>query len=107
VQFDVLLVALSDQPEIGEAEIQDLLDEYIKREAGEEIILPVFNGKRGNPALFSYEAISEVLKTPDMVCRVYMDARPKQVRVMSTSKQAFVMDVDTLEDIQLHKLSMT
>jgi molybdenum cofactor cytidylyltransferase len=105
-KFDVLLVALSDQPEIGGAEIQDLLDEYVKREAGEEMILPMVNGKRGNPVLFSYKAISDMLKTSDMVCRAYMDTHPKQVRVMNTTKQAFVMDVDTPEDIQQHKLNL-
>lgn len=105
-EFDVLLVALSDQPEIGGAEIQDLLDEYVKRGASEEMILPIVNGKRGNPVLFSHKAISDVLKTPDMVCRAYMDAHPKQVRIMNTSKQAFVMDVDTPDDILRHKLSL-
>lgn len=106
MNFDVLLVALSDQPEIGAAEVQELLDEFIKRETGEEIILPMVDGKRGNPVLFSYKAISDVLKTPGMVCRAYMDAHPKQVREMHTSKQGFAMDVDTSEDIQKHKLSL-
>jgi len=35
-----------------------------------------------------------------------MDTHPKQVRVMNTTKQAFVMDVDTPEDIQQHKLNL-
>jgi len=103
--FDVLLVSLSDQPEVGQKEIQELLDEYAKREDGEEIILPIVDGRRGNPVLFSCEAVSHVLAKPGMVCRVYMDAHPEKVRVMRTSNQAFVMDVDTPEDIQRHKLS--
>ncbi|MFZ3038520.1 MAG: nucleotidyltransferase family protein [Polynucleobacter sp.] len=105
-KFDVLLVALSDQPAIGAAEVQDLLGEFAKREAGEEIILPMVEGKRGNPVLFSYAAILDVLNTPDMVCRAYMDAHPSYVRAMHTSNQAYVMDVDTLEDIQKHKLNL-
>ena len=105
--FDVLLVALSDQPEVGSREVQELLDTFLRREIGEEIILPIVEGKRGNPVLFSRKAISEVLATPGMVCREYMDAHPDKVRVMLTSNQAFVMDVDTPEDIQLHKLSLT
>lgn len=63
-------------------------------------------GKRGNPVLFSYAAILDVLNTPDMVCRAYMDAHPSYVRAMHTSNQAYVMDVDTLEDIQKHKLNL-
>ena len=106
-EFDVLLVALSDQPEIGKREVQELLDEFLNREVGEEIILPMVEGRRGNPVLFSRKAISEILATPGMVCREYMDAHADQVRALLTSSQAFVMDVDTPEDIQHHKLSLT
>lgn len=104
--FDVLLLALSDQPEVGGKEIQELLDEYAKREDGQEIILPMVDGRRGNPVLFSHTAVLDVLAKPSMVCRVYMDAHPDKVRAMHTTNQAFVMDVDTPEDIQRHKLSL-
>ena len=104
--FDALLVALSDQPEVGAKEIQELLDEYTKREDGQEIILPLVDGKRGNPVLFSYKAFLDVLAKPGMVCRSFMDANPDKVRAMHTSNQAFVMDVDTPEDIQRHKLNL-
>lgn len=105
--FDVLLVALSDQPEIGAREVQELLNSFLNREIGEEIILPIVEGRRGNPVLFSRKALLDVLATPGMVCREYMDAHPDKVRTMSTSNQAFAMDVDTPEDIQQHKLSLT
>ncbi len=105
-EFDVLLVALSDQPEIGAREVQELLDAFLNRDIGEEIILPMVEGNRGNPVLFSQRVVSEVLATPGMVCREYMDAHPDKVRTMLTSNQAFVMDVDTPEDIQHHKLSL-
>jgi CTP:molybdopterin cytidylyltransferase MocA len=103
--FDVLLVALSDQPEVGAKEIHELLDEYAKRKDGQEIILPMVDGRRGNPVLFSYKAVLDVLAQPGMVCRDYMDTHPDKVRAMHTSNQAFVMDVDTTEDIQRHKLN--
>ncbi|QWE19702.1 nucleotidyltransferase family protein [Polynucleobacter corsicus] len=104
--FDVLLVALSDQPEVGAKEIQELLNEYAKRDSGQEIILPMVDGRRGNPVLFSYKAVLDVLAKPGIVCRGYMDAHPSKVRAMHTSNQAFVMDVDTPEDIQRHKLNL-
>lgn len=103
--FDVLLLALSDQPEVGGKEVQELLNEYAKRDDGQEMILPMVDGRRGNPVLFSYKAVSDVLAKPGMVCRGYMDAHPKKVRAMHTSNQAFVMDVDTLEDIQRYQLN--
>jgi molybdenum cofactor cytidylyltransferase len=104
-EFDVLLVALSDQPEIGAQEIQELLEEFSIRNSGEEIILPIVSGQRGNPVMFSKKAVQEVLLIPRMVCRAYMDAHPEKVRSMNTANQAFVLDVDTPEDIQKYKLS--
>jgi CTP:molybdopterin cytidylyltransferase MocA len=104
--FDALLVALSDQPQVGAKEVQELIDEYAKREGSQEIILPMVEGKRGNPVLFSRKALSDVLTTPGMVCRTYMDTHPTKVRVMYTGNQAFVLDIDTPEDMQRHQLSL-
>jgi len=105
--FDALLVMLSDQPEIGTKEIQALLEEFSKRKGDEEIILPMVNGQRGNPVLFSKKAVLDTLSTPGMVCRTFMDAHPENVRMMETNNQGFVLDVDTPEDIQKHQLSLS
>jgi len=99
-EYDVLLVALSDQPEIGNAEIQALIEEFQRKEAGQEILLPMINRLRGNPVLFSKKAIEAILRIPDMVCRPYMDANPLQVRQFITNNTAYLMDVDTEQDIQ-------
>jgi CTP:molybdopterin cytidylyltransferase MocA len=104
-EFDVLLVALSDQPQIGTHEIQQLLEEFARCQAGEEVILPMVNGQRGNPVMFSSQSVQEILADPAMVCRTYMDAHPRKIRIMHTNNQAFILDVDTPEDIQKHKLS--
>ena len=104
-EFDVLLVALSDMPEIGEQEIVELLEKFSRRNPGEEIILPMVNGKRGNPILFSRAAVLNTLEVAELVCRTYMDIHPEQVCIMETQNSAFVLDVDTPEDIHRHKLS--
>lgn len=103
--YDVLLVALSDQPNIGSAEIGALLDQYRHRKADEEIILPQVNGQRGNPVLFSRKAIKAILSMPGMVCRHYMDKNPAIVKIYETDNTAFILDVDTDEDIQKLGLS--
>ena len=106
-QYDVLLVALSDQPGIGALEVQALLDEYSHKENGQEMILPIVENKRGNPVLFSSAAVKDILAIPGMVCRPYMDKHPEQVRLMQTDLQGFVLDVDTFEDIQREKLTLS
>ena len=99
-EYDVLLVALSDQPEIGNAEIQALLKAFQGKEVGQEIVLPMINGQRGNPVLFSKKSIEAILRVPDMVCRQYMDAYPEQVKQLITNNTAYLVDVDTEQDIQ-------
>jgi CTP:molybdopterin cytidylyltransferase MocA len=106
-EFDVLLIALSDQPEIGRQEVAELLEEFSHRNPGKEIILPMVNGKRGNPVLFSRAAVLNTLEVSALVCRAYMDAHPEQVSIMETQNPAYVLDVDTLEDAYRHKLSLS
>jgi len=101
------LVALSDQPGIGSPEVQALLDEYSHKEKDQEVILPTVDNRRGNPVLFSYAAINDILAIPDMVCRPYMDKHPELLRLMQTELQGFVLDVDTFEDIQREKLTLS
>jgi molybdenum cofactor cytidylyltransferase len=104
-EFDVLLIALSDQPEIGIDAIHELLEEFTKRQPGEEIILPIVNRQRGNPVLFSKKVIEEILAIPEMNCRSYMDLYPAKVRLMPTDNRAFVLDIDTPTDVDSNKLT--
>ncbi|MBU3596551.1 nucleotidyltransferase family protein [Polynucleobacter sp. 86C-FISCH] len=98
--YDVLLVALCDQPNIGVSEIEALLEQFNQAGFSREIVLPMVNGSRGNPVLFSKKVIEEILATPRMVCRPFMDQHPELVKVFETNNQAYLLDVDTQSDIQ-------
>jgi molybdenum cofactor cytidylyltransferase/nicotine blue oxidoreductase len=98
--YDVLLIALCDQPSIASAEIEALLEQFNQRTANQEIILPIVNDQRGNPVLFSKRVIEKILAIPGMVCRPYMDQHPELVKLFVTENQAYLMDVDTQADIQ-------
>ncbi|MBU3617387.1 NTP transferase domain-containing protein [Polynucleobacter sp. JS-Polo-80-F4] len=98
--YDVLLVALCDQPNIASAEIEALLEQFHRRTENQEIVLPMINNQRGNPVLFSKGVIEKILAIPGMVCRPYMDQHPELVRLFVTENQAYLMDVDTPADIQ-------
>jgi CTP:molybdopterin cytidylyltransferase MocA len=104
-EYDVLLVALSDQPSIGPSEIRMLLEQFDHRDTDEEIVLPQVNGQRGNPVLFSKKVVEDILLIPGMVCRPYMDQHPDKVKIFETDSTAFILDVDTEADIQ--KLGIT
>ena len=103
--FDVLLIALSDQPAITTAEVSQLLRAFSQRSAGKEILLPMVQGQRGNPVLFSKQALHNTLAIPDLSCRAYMDANPEQVEIWHTENEAFIWDVDTPHDMKKHQLA--
>jgi molybdenum cofactor cytidylyltransferase/nicotine blue oxidoreductase len=99
-EYDVLLIALCDQPNVGAPEMEFLLKQFTSRSLGQEIILPLVHGQRGNPVLFSKRVIDDILKIPGMVPRAYMDQNPRLVKIFQTSNQAYIVDVDTRVDIQ-------
>ncbi len=105
-EYDLVLVALSDQPGIGVAELQTLFNAYLQRKSGKQVILPLVNGQRGNPVLFSSTVIKDILAMPGMVCRPYLDQHPELIECMTTDLQGYVLDVDTLEDIVRENLTL-
>jgi CTP:molybdopterin cytidylyltransferase MocA len=104
-EYDVLLVALSDQPNISSSEIGMLLEQFDHRDTVEDIVMPQVNGHRGNPVLFSKKAVEDILSIPGMVCRPYMDLQPAKVKIYDTDSTAFILYIDTEADIQ--KLGIT
>ena len=104
--FDALLIALSDQPAITTVEVSQLLRAFSQRSAGKEIVLPMVDGQRGNPVIFSKKALQNTVAIPDLSCRAYMDAYPEQVALWHTNNTAFVCDVDTPEDMQKYQLDL-
>ena len=102
--FEVLLIALSDQPLVSNADIGQLLNAFIKRGHGTEVLLPMVKGQRGNPVLFSREAIQKTLAVANLTCRDFMDLHPEQVHIWDTENDAFVCDVDTPEHMKKYNL---
>ena len=97
--YEVLLVALCDQPLVGSNEIDALLRQFEQRDQHKEVILPVVGQQRGNPVVFSRKVIKDILAIPAMVCRPFMDQHPELVQIFATDNQAYIADVDTDTDI--------
>jgi molybdenum cofactor cytidylyltransferase len=102
--YDVLLVALSDQPLVGIPEIAALLNQFEQRDSQKEIILPMVGQQRGNPVVFSHKAIIDILAIENMVCRPFMDQHSDLVQIFATDNPAFIADVDTEADISTFNL---
>ena len=97
--YEVLLVALCDQPLVGSNEIDALLRQFEQRDQNKEVILPMVGQQRGNPVVFSRKVIRDILAIPEMVCRPFMDQNPELVQIFATDNQAYIADVDIDADI--------
>jgi len=103
-EYDVLLVALCDQPLVGAAEIDALLKQFEQRDQSTEVILPMVGVRRGNPVVFSRKVIADILAIPSMVCRPFMDQHPELVQIFATDNLAYIADVDTEADLSKFNL---
>jgi molybdenum cofactor cytidylyltransferase/nicotine blue oxidoreductase len=102
--FDLLLIALVDQPRITQTSLELLLNTFETQ--GDEIdaLVPCYQGQRGNPIVMRRRAVLEILDTPTQVCREWLDLHPSRVHFLETNRAEFIADVDTLEDLQRERL---
>jgi CTP:molybdopterin cytidylyltransferase MocA len=98
--FDAVFVALADQPMIGTGDLTELIGAFKKRPAG-HIVVPVVSGQRGNPILLDEVAHAQILASDaNLACRHLIERQPELVHVHETTNTRFVVDLDTVEDVQ-------
>ena len=98
--FDVVLVALADQPLVGSNELRELLAAFAQRPAGTDAVYPEVDGERGNPVAFSGELIRSMLASGRLALRKFIDENPQRVHRHRTANAHFVIDLDTREDVE-------
>jgi molybdenum cofactor cytidylyltransferase len=100
-KLDAVLVALADQPLIGEQDIAALIGAYKKRAAGTAVVVPTVGGEPGNPVIFSAAVREQILAGgADVGCRRWRAAHPAEVASFETDNRRFRVDVDTPQDIE-------
>lgn len=99
--FDLIVVALADQPGVGSEELSELISAFRHRPAGTSVVLPMVDGQRGNPVAFSGELIARLL-AGDLKggLRAYIDEHPEEVHRFVTGNPNFTLDLDTREDVE-------
>ena len=98
LQGEGLLMALGDQPLLESADISALCEAFLKTPRN-SILVPWFDGKRGNPALLPIK-IARQLRTKNMLPRAFMDANPQRVEHYDAPNAHFTTDLDTPEDVE-------
>ena len=92
-----ILIALGDQPLLKERTINALIHAFTAGEG--KIVVPFYEGKRGNPVLFDrcyIGALSEL--KGDVGGRSVVDSYPDKVIRVRTRSEAVVRDIDTWKE---------
>ena len=97
--LDLVLMMLGDQPYMESADIRQLIENFKVMKSG-QFLVPLVDGKRGNPVLLSGTALQEIIESsPDMTVRQYMDMHPGEVTKWESSNDHIIFDIDTHQDL--------
>ncbi|HQT65104.1 MAG: 4-diphosphocytidyl-2C-methyl-D-erythritol kinase [Acidocella sp. 20-57-95] len=97
------LICLGDMPLLDTATLNKIIDAYDPAE-GREIVLPVFDGQRGNPVLWGQRFFPNLLNlTGDSGARQILHKHMEHVVEIPVASDAILRDFDTKE--ALHSLT--
>lgn len=96
-RLDGAIVALGDMPEIGPAHLDRMIAAFEPKE-GRSIIVPVYQGRRGNPVLWGAELFAAMdAQTGDVGARQVIADNADSVVELDLQTAAVLVDVDTPE----------
>jgi CTP:molybdopterin cytidylyltransferase MocA len=98
--FDAVVVMPADLPLIGASDLIELMGAFKKRKRG-HVVVPVVEGRRGNPIVLDEVALGQILASgANLACRNFIERNPEWVCVHATRNTRFVTDLDTLDDVR-------
>ncbi len=93
-----VMVALGDQPALAVSDINYLVDAFLTRDGG-EVVIPEYQGKRGNPIIISSRCQEEIISGKyNQGCRRFIENNPELVRTVEMPGPSVVFDLDTPMD---------
>jgi molybdenum cofactor cytidylyltransferase len=98
-----LMICLADLPFAETSDFNRLIQAFtdFRRTESSLIIVPVFQGQRGNPVLFSAEFRDKLLAHNGKGCKGIVSKYPQSVREVSMENDNLLRDIDTPEDYKL------
>ena len=96
-EMDGVLICPVDHPKVSSSLIDSLIERF--EGSGRPVVLPVHDGRRGHPVLFSRSLFAELMKAPEAVGarQVVWDHADDVLEVVTDGSGANV-DVDTPEE---------
>jgi molybdenum cofactor cytidylyltransferase len=96
---DGVLLCLIDHPLITAALVDGLIEQFYATKA--PIVLPVFEGRRGHPVIFSSKVYEELERAPAEVgARVVVWAHTKEVSEYTTAEEGCVLNLNDPETFE-------
>ena len=90
---DGMLLCLIDHPLISSALVQDLIEQFNKTKS--PIVLPVYEGRRGHPVIFSAALYDELLRAPlETGARAVVWAHKREVEEVRTNEEGCVLNLN-------------
>jgi molybdenum cofactor cytidylyltransferase len=95
---DGVMVALGDQPALTVSDINYLVEAFFTRKGG-EVVIPEYQGNRGNPIIISSRCQQEIVTgNYNLGCRRFIENNPDLVRTVEMPGPSVVIDLDTPVD---------
>jgi molybdenum cofactor cytidylyltransferase len=98
-----ILISLADQPLLEPEDINQLVRAFARaKETGKSIVVPFYQGQRGNPVVLDVTHRDSILEVVgDVGCKQVIKRHPERVLVVEMETDHVVRDVDTLEEFNL------
>lgn len=94
---DGVMICLSDQPLLQSADVDVLIEAFGQRSHG-SILVPTYQGQRGNPIIFDYQHRQGILNGErNLGCKKLIEKNPQQVSSFEMKNNHVLIDVDTPE----------
>ena len=95
---DGVMICLTDLPLLEAEDVNALIEAFARREHG-SVLVPTFEGKRGNPIILASEHIAAILSGErNLGCKRLIEKNPELVATHAMANNHVVVDLDTRED---------
>jgi molybdenum cofactor cytidylyltransferase len=95
---DGVMICLADQPLLTSADVDFVIEAFDRRTRG-SILVPTYQGRRGNPIIIAVEHREEILNGErNLGCKRLIERNPHLVETVAMTDDHTVFDLDYPED---------
>lgn len=98
-QTDGIILFLIDHPLISSALVDELIETFYS--SGKSIVLPVYEGRRGHPVIFSSGLYEELMTAPlETGARSVVWAHSGEIKVVQTNEEGCILNLNDPDTMQ-------